>query len=396
MKNDISRYFYGPYGGRFVPETLIPALEEVEKAFFRYRNESGFKKELSTIFKYYVGRPTPLYFAKRLSQNYRARIYLKREDLCHTGSHKINNAVGQALLAKRLRKTRLIAETGAGQHGVATATVAAHFGFKCSIFMGTEDVRRQALNVYRMKLLGAQVREVDAGSKTLKDAINEAMRNWTETVLDTHYLFGSVLGPYPFPMIVRHFQSVIGEETRKQIRLIEKKDPDYVLACVGGGSNSIGIFSPFLSLPGIQLIGVEAGGIGKKLGLHAARFFHPEKGVFQGSLSYVLQQNGQIYRTHSIAAGLDYPSIGPEHALLHDLKKVKYDSVNDDEAVHGFKILSAMEGIIPALESSHAVGYLEKIKHEIINKLVVINLSGRGDKDCTSVIEHDDEKRKKP
>lgn len=383
-------YFGDLYGGRFVPETLIPALEEVSLAFEKYKNNKTFKTELEELFKNFIGRETPLYFAGRLSEKYGSKIYLKREDLCHTGSHKINNAVGQALLAKRLNKKHLIAETGAGQHGVATATVAAHFGFKCTIFMGTEDIRRQLLNVHRMELLGAKVVGVDSGTKTLKDAVNEALRYWTFNVSDTHYLFGSVLGPHPFPKMVHHFQSIIGRETKKQFFSAEKSLPDYVIACVGGGSNAIGIFSPFLNLPEVKLIGVEALGRGKKPGLHAARFINPLRGVLHGAYSYVIQKEGQIMPTHSVAAGMDYPMVGPEHAYLFDEKKATYSYVNDAEAVRGFKLLSGLEGIIPALESAHAVGYLEKIKNKIKGKTVVVNISGRGDKDLHSVKEFEE------
>jgi tryptophan synthase beta chain len=360
-------------------------LEEVEAAFQKYKNDARFKKELSEHFQNFVGRETPLYFAQRLSEKYRAKIYLKREDLCHTGAHKINNTLGQALLAKRLKKKTLIAETGAGQHGVATAAVAAHFGFGCKVFMGEEDMQRQALNVHRMRLLGTEVQAVSSGSKTLKDAINDALRYWTEHVLDTYYLFGSVLGPHPFPTLVRYFQSVIGRETRQQIRKLEGRDPHCILACVGGGSNSIGIFSAFLKNSAVRLIGVEAGGFGNKAGQHAARFLNPQKGIFQGTFSYVIQEEGQIQPTHSISAGLDYPSIGPEHAFLYDQKRVEYVSVNDQEALNAFKLLCRLEGIIPALESAHALAYLEKIQKAIRGKIVVVNLSGRGDKDAQSV-----------
>lgn len=386
MKN----FYFGEYGGRFVPETLIPALEETDNVFNKFKNDPDFKKELYQKLKDFAGRVTPLYFAGRLSEKYKSRIYLKREDLCHTGSHKINNAIGQALLAKRLGKTHLIAETGAGQHGVATATIAAHLGFKCTIFMGTEDIRRQAINVHRMELLGAKVNPVDSGSKTLKDAVNEALRYWTMYVADTHYLFGSVLGPHPFPKIVHYFQSVIGKETKKQIMSMEGGLPDYIVACVGGGSNAMGIFSAFLNNRKVKLIGVEAGGRGPGIGQHAARFIKPLKGILHGAYSYVIQQEGQIMSTHSIAAGMDYPMVGPEHALLFDKKRAFYDYVEDKLAVFGFRLLSAYEGIIPALESAHAVGYLEKIKKEIKGKCVIVNISGRGDKDLFSVKEFEE------
>ena len=385
MKNSTSKFYFGEYGGRYVPETLIPALEETAEAFEKLKNDKNFNAEYRQILKDFVGRETPLFFAPHLSERYKAKIYLKREDLCHTGSHKINNAVGQALLARYMKKKKLIAETGAGQHGVATATVAAYFGFECKIFMGTEDMRRQAINVHRMRLLGSEVQGVDSGSKTLKDAINDAMRYWTLHVSDTHYLFGSVLGPYPFPKMVHFFQKIIGEETKKQILEKEGRFPDYIIACVGGGSNSMGIFSPFIGNKKVKLIGVEAGGKGNKTGQHAARFMHPEKGVLHGTFSYLIQKNGQIQLTHSIAPGLDYASIGPEHAYLHDQGLASYDYITDKQAVFGFKLLSSTEGIIPALESSHAVGYLEKIKDRIKGKCVVINISGRGDKDLFTV-----------
>jgi len=384
----MNKFYFGEYGGRYVPETLIPALQETEETFIKYKKDSLFKQELKCELKDFVGRETPLYFAKYLSNKYKAKIYLKREDLCHTGAHKINNTVGQALLALRMKKTHLIAETGAGQHGVATATVAAHYGFKCTIFMGAEDIRRQAINVERMNMLGASVKCVNSGSKTLKDAINEALRYWTSNVRDTHYLFGSVLGPYPFPHIVRYFQSVIGKETKKQILQREKKYPDYVIACVGGGSNAIGIFSAFINYPQVKLIGVEAGGLNSKQGMHAARFIKPSKGVLHGSYSYLLQDKGQVLPTHSIAPGLDYPMIGPEHANLYDLKRAEYDYATDKMALNGFKLLTEKEGIIPALESSHAIGYLEKIKNKIKGKCVIVNLSGRGDKDLEMVREY--------
>lgn len=379
-----TNYFFGKFGGRFVPETIIPALEETEIAFIKYYKNKDFNYELNQKFKTFVGRETPLYFAKNLSEIYNAKIYLKREDLAHTGSHKINNALGQALLAKKMNKKLLIAETGAGQHGVATATVAANLNIKCKIFMGIDDVKRQHLNVQRMKLLGADVFEVKSGSKTLKDAVNEAMRFWASNINETYYVFGSALGPYPFPKIVKHFQSVIGTETKKQILEAEGKLPDYVIACVGGGSNSIGIFSAFLKDEKVTLIGVEAGGRNSKIGNHAARFISPKLGVLHGSYSYLLQKNGQVMPTHSIAAGLDYPMIGPEHAKLFHDKRALYGFVRDKEAIKAFEKLSLTEGIIPALESSHAIAYLDKIKDSIKNKLIIVNLSGRGDKDFSS------------
>lgn len=386
MKNKpLSHQYYGEYGGRFVPETLIPALVETEDMFKKCLRDKEFLSTLETEFRQFIGRETPLYEAKRLSELYKARVFLKREDLCHTGAHKINNALGQALMAIRLGKKHVIAETGAGQHGVATATAAAHYGLKCTIFMGTEDMKRQAINVERMRLLGAEVIGVNSGSKTLKDAINDALRYWTLHVKTTHYLFGSVLGPHPFPQIVRTFQSVIGEEARRQILSQTGKLPDKVIACVGGGSNSIGIFSAFLGDSEVELTGVEAGGVGNHVGQHAARFLKPEKGIFQGTFSYVLQHMGQIMTTHSIAAGLDYPSIGPEHAFLHDTGRVNYVSVRDGAAVDAFRRLAQMEGIIPALESSHALGYLHEIKSHLRHKTVIVNLSGRGDKDLSSL-----------
>ncbi len=362
-------------------------LEELTEAYDAAREDEDFQKEFSALLKDYSGRPTPLFYAKRLTESANgARIYLKREDLSHTGSHKINNALGQVLLARRMGKRRIIAETGAGQHGVATATVCALFGLECIVYMGAEDMVRQELNVFRMRLLGAEVRAVDAGSRTLKDAINEALRDWVTNVAETYYLLGSALGPAPYPQMVRDFQSVIGREARAQI--LEKKGrlPDVLIACVGGGSNSIGLFHPFLADESVRMIGVEAGGKGNALGQHAARFNsegggHP--GVLQGTMSYVLQdERGQIAATHSISAGLDYPSIGPEHAFLHDAGRVEYVSASDTQALNAFQTLSQLEGIIPALESSHAVAHAlevaQKIKQE---QLIIVNLSGRGDKD---------------
>ncbi len=379
---------YGPYGGRFVPETLMGPLEELEDAYEQALRDPAFQSELDQLFRTYSGRPTPLSPARRLAaQIGRGRIYLKREDLNHTGAHKINNALGQILLARRMGKTRIIAETGAGQHGVATATAAALFGMQCEIYMGTEDMRRQALNVFRMRLLGAKVTPVDAGSRTLKDAINEAMRDWVTNVRSTHYLLGSVLGAHPYPKMVRDFQAVIGRETRAQVQAAEGRQPDLLLACVGGGSNSIGLFYEFLQDSGVRMIGVEAGGRGEMLGEHAARFAGGSRGVLQGTMSYVLQdENGQISGTHSVSAGLDYPSIGPEHAFLHDCGRVEYTSVSDGEALEAFKTLSRLEGIIPALESAHAVAGLIRMA-PVLNQdtVVVINLSGRGDKDVNQV-----------
>ena len=382
---------WGPYGGRFVPETLMAPLEELTAAFEVARADETFRQELDGLLRTYAGRPTPLFFAERFTRRFGgARIYLKREDLLHTGAHKINNTLGQILLARRMGKRRIIAETGAGQHGVATATVCALFGLPCVVYMGAEDMRRQALNVFRMQLLGAEVREVNAGSCTLKDAINEALRDWVTNVADSYYLLGSALGPHPYPVMVRDFQSVIGRETRAQILQQEGRLPDCLVACVGGGSNSIGMFHPFLDDKSVRMIGVEAGGVGNELGKHAARFNANgggRPGVLQGTMSYVLQDNrGQVATTHSISAGLDYPSIGPEHAFLHDEKRVEYTSVTDDEALDAFQTLSRLEGIIPALESAHAVARAMKVASEMTNdQIMIVNLSGRGDKDVDTV-----------
>jgi tryptophan synthase beta chain len=368
-------------------------LEELTEAYEQARLDPSFRHEFEQLLRDYSGRPTPLFFAARLTEKARgARIFLKREDLSHTGSHKINNALGQVLLARRMGKQRIIAETGAGQHGVATATVCALFGLKCVVYMGTEDVRRQALNVFRMKLLGAEVREVDAGSRTLKDAINEALRDWVTNVSDTYYLLGSALGPHPYPVMVRDFQSVIGREARAQFIEREGKLPDALVACVGGGSNSIGLFHPFLEDASVRMIGVEAGGRGSALGEHAARFNQSgggRPGVLQGTMSYVLQdEGGQIAATHSVSAGLDYPSIGPEHAFLHDAGRVEYVSATDDEALAAFATLSQLEGIIPALESAHAVAYALGLAREMrSDQTIIVNLSGRGDKDVQTVAE---------
>ena len=382
---------FGPYGGRFVPETLMAPLEELTAAYESARADQSFQNELDGLLRDYAGRPTPLFFAKRLTEHCAgARIYLKREDLLHTGAHKINNTLGQILLARRMGKRRIIAETGAGQHGVATATVCALFGLQCVVYMGAEDMRRQALNVFRMQLLGAEVREVDAGSRTLKDAINEALRDWVTNVADSYYLLGSALGPHPYPLMVRDFQSVIGRETREQILQKEDGLPDCLVACVGGGSNSIGMFHPFLAEKSVRMIGVEAGGRGSELGEHAARFNSNgggRPGVLQGTMSYVLQdKRGQIATTHSISAGLDYPSIGPEHAFLHDEGRVEYTSVTDDEALEAFHTLSRLEGIIPALESAHAVAHALKVGRDMKpDEILIVNLSGRGDKDVDAV-----------
>jgi tryptophan synthase beta chain len=384
---------WGPYGGRFVPETLMAPLEELTEAYLIAKDDQSFQSELGSLLRDYAGRPTSLFYASRLTEHAGgAKIYLKREDLLHTGAHKINNTLGQVLLARRMGKKRVIAETGAGQHGVATATVCALFGLDCVVYMGAEDMRRQALNVFRMELLGADVRQVDAGSRTLKDAINEALRDWVTNVGDTYYLLGSALGPHPYPLMVRDFQMVIGRETREQILKMESRLPSVLIACVGGGSNSIGMFHPFLSDESVRMIGVEAGGSGPELGQHAARFNvrgGGRPGVLQGTMSYVLQdKNGQIAATHSVSAGLDYPSIGPEHAFLHDSGRVEYTSVSDSEALDAFKLLSQLEGIIPALESAHAVAQAIKVAAEMDREqLIVVNLSGRGDKDVNSVKE---------
>lgn len=383
--------YWGEYGGRFVPETLVAPLDELTEAYFAFRDDAEFRREFAELLKDYSGRPTPLFFARRLTEKLGgARIYLKREDLNHTGAHKINNCIGQILLARRMSKKRIIAETGAGQHGVATATVCALFGLECVVYMGTEDMRRQALNVFRMKLLGAEVRGVDSGSRTLKDAINEALRDWVTNVETTYYLLGSALGPHPYPLMVRDFQSVIGRETRSQILEHEARLPDCMVACVGGGSNSIGIFHEFLNDSDIRLIGVEAGGIGSGLGEHAARFLSGGRvGVLQGTKSYLLQNEfGQIAATHSVSAGLDYASIGPEHAFLHDLGRVEYVSASDGEALDAFSVLSKTEGIIPALESSHAVAHAIKSAPKMKrDQIMIVNLSGRGDKDVNTVAE---------
>jgi len=379
---------FGPYGGRFVPETLMPALQEVEAAYLAAKDDAAFQKELAYYLADYAGRPTPLYFAERLTRHLGgARVYLKREDLLHTGAHKINNTIGQALLARRMGKGRIIAETGAGQHGVASATAAALFGLECVVYMGAVDMRRQALNVFRMRQMGAEVREVTSGSQTLKDAINEAMRDWVTNVRSTHYCFGSVSGVHPFPMIVRDFQSVIGREARAQILEKEGRLPDVLVACVGGGSNSIGLWHEFVGEPSVALVGVEAGGQGITSGRHAARFAERTVGVLHGSRSYVLQVNeGQIRETHSVSAGLDYPGVGPEHGHLHDIGRARYTWATDEEALAAFQTLSRLEGIIPALESAHAVAEAIKLAPTLgPDKLMIVNLSGRGDKDVQTV-----------
>src|SRR5579864_4371043 len=375
---------FGVYGGRYVPETLMAALEELEREYARAKRDKKFQARLTELLRTYAGRPTPLFFARRLTEKLGgAKIYLKREDLLHTGAHKINNCLGQALLVERMGKHRVIAETGAGQHGVATATVCALFGFECVVYMGTEDMRRQELNVFRMRLLGAEVRGVTSGSRTLKDAINEAMRDWVTNVRTTHYLLGSVLGAHPYPTMVRDFHRVIGREARAQILKAEGKLPTAIIACVGGGSNSIGIFYDFLGDKKVKLIGVEAGGRGEALGEHAARFRGGLPGVLQGTYSYVLQDaHGQIGLTHSISAGLDYPSIGPEHAWLADSKRAEYTSASDVEALDACKLLAQTEGIIPALESAHAVAEVLKRAPQMKKAdVVIVNISGRGDKD---------------
>ncbi len=375
---------FGPYGGRFVPETVMAALEALEQAYEAARRDPAFTRELEAVLAHYVGRPTPLYAAERLTAALGgARIYLKREDLCHTGAHKINNTAGQVLLARRMGKRRVIAETGAGQHGVATATMAARSGLACDIYMGTDDMARQALNVVRMRLLGARVVPVDAGSRTLKDAINEAIRDWVTNVEETYYVFGSVLGPHPYPRMVRDFQAVIGRETRGQILRAEGRLPDGCLACVGGGSNAMGLFWEFLGDPAVRLVGVEAGGLGVASGKHAARYAGGRVGVLHGSRSFVLQDaDGQIQVTHSISAGLDYPGVGPEHSYYRDLGRIEYTVATDAEALEGFDLLSRTEGIIPALESAHAIAHARVLARAMgPEQVVVINLSGRGDKD---------------
>ena len=388
------RGYFGAYGGRFVPETLVAPIEELTTGYLAARADAAFGDELSHLLRHYVGRPTPLYETRRLASVARGartnlRILLKREDLTHTGAHKINNALGQALLAKRMGKTRVVAETGAGQHGVATATACALLGLECRVYMGAEDMRRQALNVVRMQLLGATVHQVDSGSKTLKDAINEAMRDWVANVGDTYYLLGSALGPHPYPLMVREFQSVIGREARRQMLEQVGRLPDIVVACVGGGSNAIGIFDAFVNDTSVRLIGVEAGGERIAPGRHAARFAGGSTGVLQGTRTFVLQDEaGNIELTHSISAGLDYAAVGPEHAWLRDLGRTEYGYITDAEALDGFQALARLEGILPALESAHAVAYTMRLAKEVADDAVIlINLSGRGDKDVQSVVE---------
>jgi tryptophan synthase beta chain len=383
-----ARGYFGAFGGRFVPETLVEPVEALERAYFEARDDPAFRAELDRLLKHYVGRPTPVYETKRLAQLAGgARIFLKREDLTHTGAHKINNALGQALLAVRMGKRRIVAETGAGQHGVATATACALLGLECHVYMGAEDMARQALNVFRMRLLGAEVLSVEAGSRTLKDAINEAMRDWVTNVGDTYYLLGSVLGPHPYPLMVREFQSVIGREARAQILELSDRLPDAIVACVGGGSNAIGIFDAFVDDADVRLIGVEAGGEQIVRGRHAARFAGGSAGVLQGTRTFVLQdENGNIELTHSISAGLDYAAVGPEHAWLRDIGRAEYGYVTDEEALDAFQQLARLEGILPALESSHAIAYAMKLAKTLgPDADILVNLSGRGDKDVHTV-----------
>ncbi len=383
------RGHFGPYGGIFVAETLIEALEELRAMYDRYRNDPEFLAEFEHDLKYFVGRPSPIYHAKRLSDHFGgAQIYLKREDLNHTGAHKVNNCIGQALLAKRMGKRRIIAETGAGQHGVATATVAARMGLECVVYMGSEDVKRQSPNVFRMKLLGATVVPVESGSKTLKDALNEAMRDWVTNIADTFYIIGTVAGPHPYPMMVRDFQSIIGIEAKRQMPELTGRQPDAIIACVGGGSNAMGIFYPYIDEENVRLIGVEAAGHGMETGKHAAPLTaNSPVGVLHGNRTYLMQdENGQIVETHSISAGLDYPGVGPEHAWLKDIHRAEYVAVTDDEALQAFHTLCRMEGIIPALESSHALAYAAKLAPTMKrDEVLLVNLSGRGDKDINTV-----------
>jgi tryptophan synthase beta chain len=381
---------FGPYGGSFVAETLVHALDALRQAYDRYRQDPEFVAEFKDELEHFVGRPSPIYHARRWSRELGgAQIYFKREDLNHTGAHKVNNTIGQALLARRMGKPRVIAETGAGQHGVATATVAARYGMKCVVYMGSEDVVRQAQNVYRMKLLGAQVVPVESGSRTLKDALNEAMRDWVTNVEDTFYIIGTVAGPHPYPMMVRDFQSVIGDECKQQMPLMAGRQPDYVVACVGGGSNAIGIFHPYIEVPGVKLIGVEAGGEGLESGRHAASLTAGSSGVLHGNRTYLLQnEDGQIIDTHSVSAGLDYPGVGPEHAWLKDTGRAEYVTICDDEALKAFHDCCRIEGIIPALESAHAIAWAAKTAPSLPkDTLILVNLSGRGDKDMHTVAE---------
>jgi len=383
------RGHFGQFGGKFVPETLMSALEDLEKAYREAQQDAGFQGRLSALLRDYAGRPTPLYLATQLTEHCGgARIFLKREDLAHTGAHKINNTLGQGLLAERMGKRRIVAETGAGQHGVATATVCAMLRMECVVYMGEEDMRRQSLNVFRMKLLGSEVRPVSSGSQTLKDAINEAIRDWVTNVDSTHYLLGSVVGPHPYPMMVRDFQSVIGVEARQQILEASGRLPDYAIACVGGGSNAIGLFSPFVDDPGMKLIGIEAGGIGLDSGKHGASLTGGTIGVLHGTKSHILQDEaGQIRETHSISAGLDYPGVGPEHSYYKESGRASYFAVTDEEALEGFQLLSQKEGIIPALEPAHAIYYAARLARELAKEqIILVNLSGRGDKDMDIVV----------
>lgn len=386
-----ARGYFGQYGGKFVPEILIPAVRALEEEYDRAKNDPSFNSQLNELLDEYVGRPTKLTFANRLTEHYgKARIYMKREDLCHTGAHKINNAIGQVLLAQRMGKKRIIAETGAGQHGVATATACAKFGLECVVYMGAEDMVRQKLNVDRMHLLGAEVRSVESGSKTLKDATNEAIRDWVTNVEDTFYIIGSVVGPHPYPMMVRNFHRVIGDETKRQIMEAEGKLPNYLIACVGGGSNAMGFFYPFIEDESVNIIGIEAAGFGVDSGKTAATLTKGTPGILHGSMSYLLHdKNGQIELAHSISAGLDYPGIGPEHSHLHDTKRVSYHAVTDDEAMEAVKLLSKKEGIIPALETAHAFAWLENlIPTTTEDQVVIVNCSGRGDKDMGTISEN--------
>ena len=382
---------FGEFGGKFIPETLSFAIEELENEYSKISTSESFQNSFNNLLKEFVGRPTPLYFAKNLSNHYKGpKIYLKREDLAHLGAHKINNAVGQGLLAKQMGKQRIIAETGAGQHGVATAAICARLGMDCIVYMGEEDIKRQALNVYRMKLLGAKVVSVNTGSKTLKDAINEAMRDWVTNVTDSYYLIGSVIGPHPYPTMVRDFQTIIGIETKKEILKIENKLPDYLLACVGGGSNAIGLFYPFIEDKEVNLIGIEAGGKGINTNQHAATLVKGKIGILHGTKTYIIQdEDGQIIETHSISAGLDYPGVGPEHSYLKEIERAEYVAITDDEALQALVLTSKLEGIIPALEPAHALAYLEKLAPKLSSKdIVVIGLSGRGDKDIDTIMQN--------
>ena len=382
---------FGEFGGKFIPETLSFAIEELENEYSKISTSESFQNSFNNLLKEFVGRPTPLYFAKNLSNHYKGpKIYLKREDLAHLGAHKINNAVGQGLLAKQMGKQRIIAETGAGQHGVATAAICARLEMDCIVYMGEEDIKRQALNVYRMKLLGAKVVSVNTGSKTLKDAINEAMRDWVTNVTDSYYLIGSVIGPHPYPTMVRDFQTIIGIETKKEILKIENKLPDYLLACVGGGSNAIGLFYPFIEDKEVNLIGIEAGGKGINTNQHSATLVKGKIGILHGTKTYIIQdEDGQIIETHSISAGLDYPGVGPEHSYLKEIERAEYVATTDDEALQALALTSKLEGIIPALEPAHALAYLEKLAPKLSSKdIVVIGLSGRGDKDIDTIMQN--------